>query len=335
MTSFDAISQFKRLLNQAEQPFRVTKSLGSNDGQPVLLGLDEIFMHLLIPVAHPEKQDLSGFKFKSLKASIRQIDLIDVWGGSYIDMYATRESFDLSLFAAISDELILGLHSGESVIDQLSTVANKWIRLLSSEEEETANRNQVVGLLGELIVLEALIDAGFPEIGLSSWVGSEKARHDFEFSTLAVEVKSSSTMGQKTAAIHGLEQLSAAKFTRLFLAHFQFEWDPKGLSLKQVSESVKSKLAIEQQGVFEQKLGASGFDEKRLDIASIYTFKLSSNSLFEVDKNFPKITFSLLDSLVQEASRISRVEYVLNLTGLPYRDVSENLGEALVELAAL
>lgn len=335
MTNFDAISQFKRLLGQADQPFRVAKSLGSHDGQPVLLGLDDTFMHFLVPVIKPDEQDLSSFRFKSLKANIRDINLVDVWSGSYIDMHASRESFDLGLFAAIADELILGLHSRESVIDQLSTVATKWIRLLSSEEEENANRNQVIGLLGELLVLEAIIDAGKGELGLASWVGVDKARHDFEFSNLAVEVKSSSVLGQKTATIHGLEQLSAEKFTSLYLAHFQFEWDPKGFSLKSVYEQVRTKLNPNLQLKFDSKVATAGFDEKRISLSTIYTFKLSASALFPVDESFPKITSAILENAVHESSRISRVEYVLNLTGLPSVDVSENMGEVLVQLAAL
>lgn len=333
MTTFDAVSQFKRLLDSPEQAFRVAKSLGSNEGIPVLLGLDENCLHLLIPVTEPENQDLSQFRFRSLSLGLRTVELVDIWSGTYIDMFAPRESFDLSLFAAISDELIAVLRAGESIAGQLSTVAKKWIQLLSTEEEETANKNQVIGLLGELVVLESLVDSGYSELALSSWVGNEKARHDFEFSRSAFEVKSSATLGQKTATIHGLEQLSSAKFTRLYLAHFQFEWDPRGDSLNTIYLRIKSKLDATQQVEFEQKVEKAGFDDKRLSLSSIYTYKLSSSSLFFVDEQFPKITSAILQGSVGQANRISRVQYVLDLTGLEAKDISENMGDILGRLA--
>lgn len=149
-----------------------------------------------------------------------------------------------------------------------------------------------IGLVGELAVLSALIDAGvIPATAARSWVGPFDQPQDFEIGTGALEVKTTiSTMGF-TATIGSLEQLDDAVRHPLFLVAVTLRQVASGLTLAQIASAAREKTKIdpEASGLLEDRLlGARYLDAH----AASYTrrFDLCSIKAVEVAAGFPRLT---------------------------------------------
>ena len=69
--------------------------------------------------------------------------------------------------------------------------------------------NEVIGLFGELIVLEHLLNTHSKEL-FDNWVGPMGNRHDFEFPMNSLEVKTTANIANNEIQVNGLSQIGRA-----------------------------------------------------------------------------------------------------------------------------
>jgi hypothetical protein len=219
------------------------------------------------------------------------------------------------LFALMSQDICEAVNGADGPVT-MSMVASRilvWQQMLAKLSNHEPSLSEQVGLFGELLTLDTLVDELGPD-SLDSWSGPDLARHDFEAEDWAIEVKSSLSLASKRAHINGFTQLECAEGTSLNLLHLQFEQSMDSKSIADLIKGLEEKLNPSALEVKLQRFLPEGLANLP-SWTSKYQLKLSSASLFEVDSAFPRIIRS---DLGPEYLRFSSLQYQLDLEGLPH-----------------
>lgn len=210
----------------------------------------------------------------------------------------------------------------QTAVNAFLEVVERWreltIRrdLLSAEEQ--------LGLMGELLVLDALIGRNGPA-AVSSWTGRMETlpeRHDFRIGDIDLEVKTTRT-SSRHHVIHGLRQLEPSRGHSLFLVSLRFEAAgmANGTSLADYVRKVRIAIAGHQDITkeFEKRLAAARY---RSEDETHYQERLVHADipmLIPVDENFPRLVTTTLYNAIGPtlAGRIGvDVTYRVNVDGL-------------------
>lgn len=149
-----------------------------------------------------------------------------------------------------------------------------------------------IGLVGELTLLRAIIDAGVPPvIAIESWVGPFDGVQDFNLGTGSLEVKATLSMTGFPAKIGSLEQLDDSVRQPLFLAGARLHQTETGRSLPQIVAAMRDIAAGDPGSVclFDERLIAAGYFDAHAD-RYIRRFSLAETLIVEVKEDFPRLT---------------------------------------------
>jgi hypothetical protein len=160
----------------------------------------------------------------------------------------------------------------------------KGTQALSDEAE--------LGLIGELTVLGAIIDAGVPpEMAIELWVGPLDGIQDFELGTGALEVKTTLSTTGFPAKIGSLQQLDDATRQPLFVAGLRLRQVSTGQNLPNVVERIRLMIKenAEAERLLSQRLLAAGYIDAHIEH---YTrrFEPAGMRVIEVSDGFPRLT---------------------------------------------
>ncbi len=160
----------------------------------------------------------------------------------------------------------------------------KGAQALSPESE--------IGLVGELTLLRAIIDADLPPAhAIESWVGPLDGVRDFEIGTGSLEVKATLSAAGFPAKISSLEQLHDSARQPLFLAGVRLRQTDTGQSLPELVAEIRDVAAGEPEAVrlLSERLIAAGYFDAHAD-RYIRRFKLVDTRVVEVNEGFPRLT---------------------------------------------
>lgn len=161
-----------------------------------------------------------------------------------------------------------------------------------------------VGLIGELTVLNGLLDEGLEASSvIDAWKGPIDGEQDFELATGAIEVKATVSQAGFPARVGSLQQLDDHIRQPLFLAGVKLRLNAEGFSLPSLVAQTRMRLR-------EAPVSAVKFDRLLLDAghydghAPQYTrhFELAELRIFEVTGNFPRLTTGTVPIGVTAAS---------------------------------
>ena len=214
----------------------------------------------------------------------------------------------LEMFVTMAADLLAVLGRSEALTIQersqafLRRVAT-WQEFMRNPSGEILSAEAELGLIGELLTLELLLDAGVPAtVAIDSWEGPADGLHDFVLGGGAIEVKSSAAGGGFIARIGSLDQLDDAVHAPLFLCCQRFSLDDAGETLFGHIDRLRTRLANSgAMQTFAVRLLHAGAHERHRDA---YTRKLSltSTNLFAVDDNIPRLTPSVVGPAIRRAS---------------------------------
>lgn len=185
----------------------------------------------------------------------------------------------------------------------------KGIQTLSPEAE--------IGLIGELTVLEAAIDAGLaPVLAFEAWVGPYDGIQDIELGSGAIEVKATLSAVGFPAKIGSLEQLDNATRQPLFVAGSRLKLAAGGQALPDFVASLRLAASedAEAERLFSERILAAGYFNIHADR---YTrrFVLVGMRVVEVGDGFPRLTRGNVPAGVHKAF------YEIDLDKSPGEDV--------------
>jgi hypothetical protein len=192
------------------------------------------------------------------------------------------------------------------------------------EQQLVLSRDKQLGLLGELTLLSKVAETHRHQwrAALDSWHREANAEHDFAFSSVDIEVKTTSKE-DRVHMIGSLNQLRPSPGRGLYLLSLQFSPSPKyaigSTSLNDKISEILDALAWSEDlsSQFRKRLMSAGWNE---DHSSYYNHTLIQRSqpkLIKVDDAFPRLTPENLGNLPPDLLvRIQSVVYAVNVTGL-------------------
>ncbi|GKY87418.1 PD-(D/E)XK motif protein [Sinisalibacter aestuarii] len=191
------------------------------------------------------------------------------------------------VFEELVGEILNRIREGHSPAKAVGGAIADFRALLQAPIGEEVPENKVVGLIGELIVLDRLCTVS-PE-AVSAWVGPYEQRHDFRRLINAIEVKTSSRSDAKKVVIHGAEQLLPPRNGIIHLVHVRIEKTDQGdLSVATMIDKLL-KVGAEK-GRLSAGLVALGCLDAEAPEWNRVTFSFEGLTVYRVDTGFPRIT---------------------------------------------
>lgn len=213
------------------------------------------------------------------------------------------------LFATVcADALCAALCAQDAeALESFLARLDAWRRFLR-ERRTGLTQSEIVGLIGELIVLRRVLEVNSGL--LASWCSPEHALHDFVRAGHALEVKA--TLGSASSLrISNLDQLDASGLRRLDLLFLRMVEATDGESLEEMMASISSLLPSElARRMFENALLRRGLMPD--DVAARSSPRVITQHLgaFSVTPTFPRLARNSVPPAVSEA------EYLLELRAL-------------------
>lgn len=175
------------------------------------------------------------------------------------------------------------------------------------------DRESQIGLLGELITLTALVESIGPKKAVKSWVGPEGEECDFTTRDVNYEVKTTSSE-TRIHRIATLTQLRGNDDQQLRLVSIQVTQNAGQTSttLSRAVETVRQLVGPEALAL-NTKLARVGFLDEHFDLYTETWSLRSKVQEYTINESFPRIIPESLTHMTLESSRISDVQYRINL----------------------
>jgi hypothetical protein len=174
-----------------------------------------------------------------------------------------------------------------------------------------------VGLVGELTVLEKMLDVGMaPEAAIKAWSGPLDGLRDFELGFGAIEVKTTVASAGFVAKIGSLEQLDDTSCKPIFLGAVKYALTESGQTLPEKLSAIRAQLESDPIALseFEDRVLAAGYMPAH---SPQYhrRFSLRDIAILEIGENFPRLMHGNVTPGVISA------RYEINLESLLSRDI--------------
>lgn len=232
-----------------------------------------------------------------------------------------REAGDRDVFRTLCQDVIAYSASDSSrslATEGMFRRLEQWHSLLSRGHTATMPPHEVRGLIGELYVLEALIERHGFEAAIRSWVAPEDHPQDFALETRIVEVKARVAGSRQHVQISSLEQLDSAHLQLSLLVVELVNSDSSdAFSLNGICERlslVARQCGINQEDALQAALLKRGY--MRQEAYDFDTYRVVGVAAFDVVEGFPRLTRTQVDL------RIPKVQYALDLAQLKNFEVS-------------
>ncbi|KQV06556.1 PD-(D/E)XK motif protein [Leifsonia sp. Root112D2] len=224
----------------------------------------------------------------------------------------------------------------ESVVDQLRSGAS--FRHAVSESVETLKEllvgrkrlteEKVAGLIGELLVLDRIIDHDGEDAAIAAWLGPLAEEHDFGLPGYDAEVKT--TKSEARVHVIGSEtQLEPVPGRDLYLISVQITRAGTAIAsftLPELVASISVKLRRTLRA-FDAALDGIGWRDADADLYGTRFQLRSEPRAYLVDDGFPAITSSRLDEVVPQRPLVVGVSYRVDVTHLIHAAIPSPLDE--------
>jgi len=236
-----------------------------------------------------------------------------------------RSGSDESILVHLFEEVIELIRGGTSPGSAGAEAVRRWRELLARPAGPPLSNEGLIGLFGELEVLETILRIGG---SLDYWTGWNLDSCDFRLPGRVLEVKSTTSANYRRIWIHGLNQLAdPLDGSELILVLRRLESSPQGRSVPDLVDSIL-RLGVSQSMFLERLLDARYSEAHR---ASYLEKRFSSVevALRRVDSNHPRLIPSMLVDV--DLSCIDKIDYELNLNGVSNADLDVSLESLLLE----
>jgi len=217
-------------------------------------------------------------------------------------------------FLSFCEDILLDFEQGRLPEEAVHRTCLRWQRFWEEDDVEAAPLPWLLGLLGELIVLRTLLDAGGTR-AVGAWTGPEAADHDFQAGiTAALEVKTTRMLPPVIEC--GLAQLDPGPVGILLLAVVHARRQDDGTTLPRLVAEIEGRLASDEEMLddFLAKLARAGYRRHLESAYAAHTFVLSAPVFYFVDDAFPRVTHASFREPLD--ARVQRISYKVELTGL-------------------
>lgn len=291
-------------MSMFDSPFRV-------DAGAILLAIDQEGRRtVLVPLGPGESfaEDTRGSAVQFRKTQFGEAE--------YLAASCLLSELD-SIFSRFVWEMLNEVARSDQPAATALEVLDRWRRLFAEVEiSAEMSRSQVVGLFGELLVLEEILRFD-PRRDAAVWTGPliGGGIHDFRRGGNAVEVKTTLSRGPRVISISSVDQLEAPELGSIYLEVIQLGMDESGVSLPELVDRV-SELGPDRRE-FEDRLLALGYSNAKAAQYADLPLKVVEQRLYEVCQvGFPRIVRSSFKGGCLPAGTLD-LTYSIDLTNEP------------------
>jgi hypothetical protein len=203
-----------------------------------------------------------------------------------------HDSVLADLFAILCNDLDAAVGrspSAAAVPREVTSVLERW-RAFLQRRSALLTREEVRGLIGELVTLARLIKLIGQEAAVNAWKGPIGGLRDFESELIHAETKTFTPSAGASVYVSDPLQLEAPSGCRLNLVCIAIDQSPSGATLLQYVLAVESLLQDQPSvlDLFRQRVATAGFLPSMAE-ALADTFIAFEPRVFEVRSDFPRI----------------------------------------------
>lgn len=261
---------------------------------------------LLAGLSFPDKNEalLASFSSSAIPAAEKlpdgqgfAVSRVEPNGDGMIWLALTRSSHgSLELFAAMVADVAHAMDA-EPGADEKRLLRVFLGRIRAWQEfmrkgAQSLSPESEIGLVGELTLLRAIIDAGLPlASAIESWVGPLDGVRDFEIGTGSLEVKATLSAAGFPSKIGSLEQLDDSVRQPLFVTGARLRQTDTGQSLPELVAEMRDVAAGEPEAMrlLDERLIAAGYFDAHAD-RYVRRLALVDTRVVEVKAGFPRLT---------------------------------------------
>lgn len=185
-----------------------------------------------------------------------------------------------------------------------------------------------VGLVGELLLFRALLEAYDEYTVIDWWLGPLAEERDYAFPAFDAEVKT--TLGEsRMHVIHGVAQLEPSPGRPLWLVSIQITragGAPNGVALPGLVQQIRKRLTTTRDR-FVTYLGSAGWEDNDAAMYPTSYILRTTPAAYLVDEDFPAVTPSRLHAVVPHSNLVSAVTYRVDVSSRTPGDPGEPLTE--------
>jgi hypothetical protein len=237
-----------------------------------------------------------------------------------------RPGASLDLFTVMVTDLLDSLDRAKSTASERQRYLlflgriRSWQRFMEKPSDDRLTDEEEIGVFGELLVLEHLLNFHTPDIAVGLWKGPENCLQDFRSETVGLEVKSTASLNGFPIKVSSLEQLDGVGIRLIYLVGLRLALVQSGRTLPNLVNELRYTLRNSVGGAirFERLLLLAGYQDALQD-SYIRRFQLQTSRLFHVETGFPYLSRSALPSAILDA------EYRVDLDeiSLPCQSMNE------------
>ena len=244
--------------------------------------------HLLVQV--PDEDDLELEETRGLQVKVGRHRIAGRDDAPYVDLVCLDAGAD-ARFATVASEIATATIA-VSLGDRPAAVVRAiraW-RWFWGVDPSSMSTRDAVGLFGELWFLHRW--AGVSEASVEAWEGSHGSRHDFQWPSSSVEVKTTARAGAVVHTIESLEQLDEPETGDLYLYSLHVSRDPLAHnSVNTLAAATLRRLQGDPVATVAamEKLASRGYTPAGRE-ASAVTYRVLHEELYHVADDFPRLT---------------------------------------------
>lgn len=202
------------------------------------------------------------------------------------------------VFTSLVLDLVDRMSDSSTPAERVKTFMNRlrrWQYFMKGFREEGLAPEAQRGLYGELHFIENVL---FPRYGapiIDAWTGPAMAHQDFQFSSCAVEVKTSIQKQPQTISIANEKELDEVPYVHLFLWHASLDQNrSSGETLNEKVSSVAHLLSGDAAAsdLFREKLREYGYIESQAQLYANTFYAVRLCNFYHVRDEFPRILAS-------------------------------------------
>ena len=217
-------------------------------------------------------------------------------GGTSIRL-GLRDAKYLDLFLNVCDDIVPRVQKADDETEAAGILLRRfrtWRQFLRANRLRGLGDKLQLGLYGELKTLEFLLAAGVdPHEAVNAWTGPEQGEQDFQYSGIALEVKSIAHSQPQRLLIDGERQLDENHFNALVVVHHRVHRQrDAGEKLPEAVARMRGMVGGDPgaYALLDDKLLNYGYAEHDAPRYSETGYAVSNTAYYRVQPGFPRLT---------------------------------------------
>jgi hypothetical protein len=209
--------------------------------------------------------------------------------GSQPDDYIRIECLESGLetpFALLVSQVVSHLVLGATPSKACMDAVLEFRRLLSRNGGLLPSEDEILGLVGELLLLRRLVSAS-PHLW-QGWNGPLGSARDYSWGVVDIEAKASRMAGESRLTVNGLDQLEPEEDRELLIHHSILTDNPMGtIDVPDLVDEIRGQIS-DPEG-FDTRLASAKYLSEQRDLWLEHRFTLHGSHIYRVSEDFPRI----------------------------------------------